>query len=34
MANYVEAADIEQLPPGPGTVVSVEGKDIALFNVL
>ena len=33
MANYVEVADIDQLPPGRGTVVTVEGKDVALFNV-
>lgn len=33
MANYVQVGDIEQLPPGRGTVVTVEGKDVALFNV-
>jgi nitrite reductase/ring-hydroxylating ferredoxin subunit len=33
MANYVEVASIEQLPPGKGTAVTIEGKDIALFNV-
>jgi nitrite reductase/ring-hydroxylating ferredoxin subunit len=33
MANYVEVANLEQLPPGKGTVVTIEGKDIALFNV-
>ena len=33
MANYVEVASVEQLPPGRGTVVTVEGKDVALFNV-
>jgi nitrite reductase/ring-hydroxylating ferredoxin subunit len=33
MANYVAVADVEQLPPGRGTVVTIEGKDIALFNV-
>lgn len=33
MANYVEVASIEQLPPGTGTAVTIEGKDIALFNV-
>ena len=31
MANYVEVANLEQLPPGRGTVVEIEGKDIALF---
>lgn len=33
MANYVEVADVEKLPPGRGTVVTIEGKDLALFNV-
>ena len=33
MANYIEVANLEQLPPGRGTTVSIEGKDIALFNV-
>jgi nitrite reductase/ring-hydroxylating ferredoxin subunit len=33
MANYVEVANLEQLPPGRGTTVSIEGKEIALFNV-
>src|SRR5277367_6077428 len=33
MANYVEVAKLDQLPPGGGTVVTIEGKDIALFNV-
>ena len=33
MANYVEVARVEQLPPGRGTVVTIAGKDIALFNV-
>jgi nitrite reductase/ring-hydroxylating ferredoxin subunit len=33
MANYVSVLGVEQLPPGRGTVVTVEGKDIALFNV-
>ena len=33
MANYFEVASLEQLPPGAGTVVTIEGKDIALFNV-
>jgi nitrite reductase/ring-hydroxylating ferredoxin subunit len=33
MANYVEVANLEQLLPGRGTVVTIEGKDIALFNV-
>ena len=33
MANDIEVANLEQLPPGRGTTVSIEGKDIALFNV-
>jgi 3-phenylpropionate/trans-cinnamate dioxygenase ferredoxin subunit len=33
MANYVEVANLEQLPPGRGTVVTIERKDIALSNV-
>ena len=33
MANYMELANLDQLPPGRGTAVSVEGKEIALFNV-
>ncbi len=33
MANYVEVANLEQLRPGRGTAVTLEGKDIALFNV-
>jgi len=33
VANYFEVASLEQFPPGAGTVVTIEGKDIALFNV-
>ena len=33
MANYVAVLSVEQLPPGKDTVVTIEGKDIALFNV-
>ena len=33
MANFVEAARVDELPPGKGTCVTVAGKDIALFNV-
>ena len=33
MANYIEVANLEQLPPGRGTVVAIDGKDVALFNV-
>ena len=31
--NYIEAAKLDDLPPGRGTCVRVDGKDIALFNV-
>jgi nitrite reductase/ring-hydroxylating ferredoxin subunit len=33
VANFVELASLEQRPPGRGTVVTIEGKDIGLFNV-
>jgi nitrite reductase/ring-hydroxylating ferredoxin subunit len=33
LANYVEVASLERLPAGRGTVVTIEGKDIGLFNV-
>jgi len=33
IVNYIEAADVEQLPPGKGITVTVAGKEIALFNV-
>ena len=33
MAELVEVAKIEQVPPGTGTTVRVAGKDIAVFNV-
>jgi len=33
MANYIEVANLNQLPPGRNTAVSVDGKEIALFNV-
>ena len=33
MVTYIEAAALEQLPPGRGMSVTVAGKDIALFNV-
>lgn len=33
VANYFEVASLDQLPPGAGTVATIEGKDIALFNV-
>ena len=33
MAEFVEAARLDDLPPGRGTSVTVAGKDVALFNV-
>ena len=33
MADFVDVAHLEQLPPGRGTSVTVTGKDVALFNV-
>ena len=33
MSEFVEATSIEKLPPGQGMTVTVNGKDIALFNV-
>jgi nitrite reductase/ring-hydroxylating ferredoxin subunit len=33
MAEFVEVAKLDQLPPGTGTSVTVAGKAIALFNV-
>jgi nitrite reductase/ring-hydroxylating ferredoxin subunit len=33
MAEFQEAARLEQLPPGFGTMVQVAGTDVALFNV-
>ena len=31
--NFVAVAPVEQVPPGTGTVITVEGKDVAVFNV-
>ena len=33
MANFVKAADVHDVPPGSGKCVTVEGKEIALFNL-
>jgi nitrite reductase/ring-hydroxylating ferredoxin subunit len=33
MADFIEAARLDELPPGTGTCVTVAGKDVALFNV-
>jgi nitrite reductase/ring-hydroxylating ferredoxin subunit len=33
MAEFIEAARLDQVPPGSGTTATVAGKDLALFNV-
>jgi nitrite reductase/ring-hydroxylating ferredoxin subunit len=33
VGEYYEAADLSQVKPGSGTTVTVQGKDVALFNV-
>ena len=33
MADFVEAARLDDVPPGHGRCVTVGGKDVALFNV-
>lgn len=33
MPEFVEAARLDQVPPGTGATVKVAGKEIAIFNV-
>lgn len=33
MAEFIEATDLDKLPAGRGTTVTLGGKEIALFNV-
>jgi nitrite reductase/ring-hydroxylating ferredoxin subunit len=33
MADFVEVARLEQVPPGTGNCFTVGGKELALFNV-
>jgi 3-phenylpropionate/trans-cinnamate dioxygenase ferredoxin component len=33
MSEFIEAARVDQIPPGTGTTVEVAGKDVAIFNV-
>lgn len=33
MSDFIEVARLDKLPPGTGTVATIAGRDIALFNV-
>ena len=33
MADFVDAARLDRIPPGTSTVVRIADKDVALFNV-
>ncbi len=33
MANFVDAARVDQIPPGTSRVVRIADKDVAFFNV-
>ena len=33
MADFVEAAELDSIPPGKSLVVKIGGADVALFNV-
>jgi nitrite reductase/ring-hydroxylating ferredoxin subunit len=33
MPEFVEAARVEQIPPGTGTTVKIGDKEVAIFNV-
>ena len=33
MANFVKAAEVADVPPGTGKCITVNGKEIALFNL-
>jgi hypothetical protein len=33
MADFVEAARLDQTPPGTSTVVTIAGRSVALFNI-
>lgn len=33
MAEYVKVASVDEIPPGQGKAVTVDGRRIALFNV-
>ena len=33
MPEFVEAARVDQMPPGTGTTIKVADKEIAVFNV-
>jgi len=33
MSKFIEAARVDQIPPGAGITVNVAGKEVAIFNV-
>jgi len=33
MPEFIEAGQLDKVPPGTGTTVTIAGKDIALFNI-
>ena len=33
MESFIEAGRVEEVPPGKGTTFTVEGKEVAVFNV-
>jgi nitrite reductase/ring-hydroxylating ferredoxin subunit len=33
MAEFVEAADLDSLPPGRSVAVTINGQNVAIFNV-
>ncbi len=33
MPEFIEAARLDQIPPGTGSTVKVAGKEVAIFNV-
>ena len=33
MSAFVEVLKLDELPPGKGTTVTAEGRDVAVFNV-
>ncbi len=33
MSNFIEVMNLDALPAGKGTTVTVDGRDVAIFNV-